>query len=117
MSIKSKDGRLLTERTDVLGRWSEYIGELFEDNREDKPAITKNLEGPPTQVEEVEYVLKNMIKEKSPGRDDVLVEMIVASGEMGLVKLIKLLNAINQNGIIPADLICLSCYSEEGRCS
>ena len=55
--IKSKDGRLLTERTDVLERWSEHTGELYENDRGDKSAITENLEELPILVEEVKYVL------------------------------------------------------------
>ena len=95
----------MTERTDVIELWSEYIGEVFEDDREDKSAITENLKGPPILVEEdLVYVLKNMKKGKAPGSDDVTVEMIIASGEMGIVKLTKLLNAIYQTGIISADM-------------
>ena len=55
-------------------------------------------------MEEVEHVLKNVKKGKAPGPDDVTVEMIVASGEMGIVKLTKLLNVIYQTGIIPAEM-------------
>ena len=94
----------MTEGTDVLERWSEYIGELLEDDRVDKPAITEKPEEPPILVEEVEFVLKNMKKRKAPVLDNVTVEEIFASGKMGIIKLTKLLNAIYQNGIIPADL-------------
>ena len=55
-------------------------------------------------MEEVEHVLKNMKKGKAPGPDDVTVDMIVASGEMGIVKFTKLLNVIYQTGIIPAEM-------------
>ena len=31
--IKAKDGRILVDDEDIMKRWSEYIAELFEDNR------------------------------------------------------------------------------------
>ena len=37
--IKSKDGSILIDKADVLNRWSEYIEELFDDERE---KITNN---------------------------------------------------------------------------
>jgi hypothetical protein len=45
--IKSKDGTILMEKCDILNRWSEYIEELFDDNRVSKPNIKKGIEGPP----------------------------------------------------------------------
>ena len=44
--IKSKDGTLVMEREDILNRWSEYIEELFYDDRDQKPLIRRNIEGP-----------------------------------------------------------------------
>ena len=34
------------EKEKVLERWNEYIGELFHDNRGEKPTITKRVDGP-----------------------------------------------------------------------
>ena len=45
--IKAKDGNLLMEREDVLNRWSEYIEDLFQDDRGEKPIIKKDMDGPP----------------------------------------------------------------------
>ena len=39
--IKSKEGTILVEKNQVLERWTEYIGELFQDNRVKQPAISK----------------------------------------------------------------------------
>ena len=49
--IKAKDGNLLMEREDVLNRWSEYIEDLFQDDRGEKTynkerhGWTTNLKG------------------------------------------------------------------------
>ena len=32
--IKAKNGRILVDDKDIMKRWSEYIAELFEDDRE-----------------------------------------------------------------------------------
>ena len=44
--IRSKDGTIITEKYDILERWTEYIEELFRDNRGGKPEIRKNIDGP-----------------------------------------------------------------------
>ena len=44
--IESKDDTLVMEREEVLKRWSEYIEELFYNDRGQKPLINKNIEGP-----------------------------------------------------------------------
>ena len=38
--IEAKDGTIIMETADILERWQEYIGDLFDDNRE-KPVIRK----------------------------------------------------------------------------
>ena len=42
--------------------------------------------------QEVEYALKGMPKRKSPGPDDIVTEMLVAAGDMGIAELTKLSN-------------------------
>ena len=37
--LKAKDGTILMSKEDILKRWEEYIGELFEDSRGEKPAV------------------------------------------------------------------------------
>ena len=41
------------EREDILKRWSEYIEELFYDDRGQKPLNRKNIEGPRIRKSEV----------------------------------------------------------------
>ena len=54
--IRSKDGTLITEKDDILERWTEYIEELFRDNRGGKPEIRKNIDGPKILQSEIPYV-------------------------------------------------------------
>ena len=37
--IESKDGTLIMEKNQILERWSEYIEELFDDERGQKPVV------------------------------------------------------------------------------
>ncbi|GFO08984.1 hypothetical protein PoB_003548900 [Plakobranchus ocellatus] len=56
--IKSKDGTMLMEKKEILNRWSEYVEDLFQDDRCKKPKIKKNIEGPTILKEEVEAAIK-----------------------------------------------------------
>ena len=43
--IKAKDGTVIMDKDKILERWSEYIGELFEDKRQGRPVINCCLDG------------------------------------------------------------------------
>ncbi|GFS22307.1 endonuclease-reverse transcriptase [Elysia marginata] len=70
--IKSKDGKILMETSDILERWSEYIQELFYDERGQQPETQKSIEGPPILKAEVEKTINDMkngkaaVQTKSP---------------------------------------------------
>ena len=44
--IKAKNGDILMEKEKILERWSEYIEDLFCDNRGERPLIRKDMNGP-----------------------------------------------------------------------
>ena len=56
--IKRKDNSIIMDKDKILERWSEYIEELFDDNRGGIPEIHKNIEGPPILPFEVPTALK-----------------------------------------------------------
>ena len=103
--IKSKDGSILIDKADVLNRWSEYIEELFDDEREKLPTINKEIDGPPILKDEVEAAIKRMKSGKATGPDNIPVEIIVALEELGLNMVTNLLNRIYDSGNIPDDLL------------
>ena len=70
--IKDSDGTILTDGEDVLRRWKEYIEELFDDERGDKPEVMDNLSGPEIMQEEVRQVVRDMKNEKADGGDGVV---------------------------------------------
>jgi hypothetical protein len=102
--IKSKSGAILMEKSDILNRWSEYIAELFDDNRASKPNIKKNIEGPSIMKDEVRQAIKSMKTNKATGPDGISIEMIQSLDELGLDVMTKLINKIYDTGEIPEDL-------------
>ncbi|GFR89787.1 RNA-directed DNA polymerase from mobile element jockey-like [Elysia marginata] len=103
--IKSKDGKLLFDKKEVLGRWTEYIGCLFEDDRVENPPMVSNLDGPPIIAAEVEYALKKMKSGKAPGLDNISTEMLKAIGNFGIEKLTEIFNDIYYSSHLPEDLL------------
>ena len=58
--IEDKNGDIIMEKDKILSRWSEYIGELYnDDNRGSMPDIAAEVESPITR-REVEHALRGM---------------------------------------------------------
>ena len=91
------------EKHKILDRWSEYIGELYDYDRGEMPVITTGSISPIT-YQEVEYAVKGVPMRKSPGPDDIVTEMHVAAGDMGIAELTKLSNMMYIQGGFPSEL-------------
>ncbi|GFO06913.1 endonuclease-reverse transcriptase [Plakobranchus ocellatus] len=102
--IKSKDGAMLMEKKEILNRWSEYVEDLFKDDRCKNPKIKKKIEGQIILKEEVEAEIKKMENGKATGPDNIPVEIIKALDNLGINLTTKLFNAIYDSGTIPEDL-------------
>ena len=76
------------EKEDNLNRWSEYITELYQDDRGPPPIINKD-EGPQILEEEVQKALKIGKKGKVAGSDDIPSEMLTAQGKFGIKEIKK----------------------------
>ena len=107
--IKAKDGSILIDKDAILARWSEYVQELFYDERGGKPAINKAIEGPSIMQEEVECALKKLRKGKATGPDNISVELLEALGDWGTDTITDILNRIYDSGEIPVDM-CKSIF-------
>ena len=88
--VEAKDGTIIVEKDKILDK-SEYIGELYDDDRGEMSVITTGSISPIT-YQEVECALKGMPMRKSPGPDDIVTEMLVAAGDIGIAELKKLSN-------------------------
>ena len=58
----------------------------------------------PITSAEVEFALKRMPINKAPGPDDIVTEMLVASGEAGLKELTSLSNRMYKEGCFPTEM-------------
>ena len=56
---------------EILDRWTEYIEELFDDDRGELPKISKDMEGPKIIQDEVENAIKKLKKNKACGPDGI----------------------------------------------
>ena len=101
--VEAKYGTIIMEKNKILDRWSEYIGELYDDDRGEMPVITTGSISPIT-YQEVEYSLKGMPMRKSPGPGDIVTEMPVAACDMGIAELTKLSNMMYIQGGFPSEL-------------
>ena len=102
--LKSKEGRVIMERDAILKRWEEYIGDLFEDDRGEKPVIRKEMNGPPILKAEIISALRSMKYGKAVGPDKLSVEMIEALEDVGTSKLEHIMNKMYDTGTIPKNL-------------
>ncbi len=102
--IKANDGTIIMDKEKILERWSEYIGELFQDERGAKQNIRNNMEGPPIIQPEVKEAIRKMKRNKATGPDEIAVELIKSLEEFGVEKLTELLNEVYDTGDIPEDM-------------
>ena len=101
--LKSKEGNIVLEKDKILERWSEYIGELYNDDRNERKIIKNNFEGPLFLTDEIRSAIKQMKTGKALGPDGIVTEMIEALEEFGVDILYDLLNEIYNTGIMSED--------------
>ena len=80
--LRSKDGNILMEKEDILNRWSEYITELYHDDRGPPPIISNEA-------------ISKMKKGKAAGPEDIPIELIQAMSDTGIKVVTHLLNEIH----------------------
>ena len=92
------------EKDAILERWSEYIEELFDYERGQKPVIRKNIEGPSILKAEVTAAIAHTKRNKAVGPDGIVVEMIEALEDFRTDTMTEIINEIYESGAIPEDL-------------
>ena len=104
--INSSTGEVLYEPEDVARRWSEYLGQLFNDFRTNEEFTSFNaLSGPPITKDEIRWALHKSKTSKAAGPDEVVTEMLNALGDTGVNILHSLVNKIYDSGEIPNDML------------
>lgn len=102
--IQSKDGEIIMEKEKIRERWTEYIHDLYNSNRDEDFEIEYNGEGEAIMVDEVRHALKKMKTGKATGADGVAVEMISALEDLGIERVTDALNQIYDTGYLPEDM-------------
>lgn len=111
-AIKDKDGKVLMETEAIKKRWEEYIGELFEDDRqeeEEEEESPGHLDGDQIMEEEMKYAMSKMKRGKAAGEDRIMVEMLEAMGEFAIKNITILANQIYNEGAI-TEQMCNSIF-------
>ena len=109
-TIKDKNGKCLTEKTQVLNRWTEYSTELYnypiKGNDEvlnvGDPASDNENENDSILKDEIIQAIKTLKSDKSPGFDNIPGELIKAGGEHMIEALHNICNKIWSNHIWPS---------------
>ncbi|XP_072027692.1 uncharacterized protein [Amphiura filiformis] len=97
--IKDIEGKVLSESEDIMNRWKEYGGKLFEKPDKEVPALSmpktpvEEVEPPPL-ISEVEHAVSQLKTGKSPGLEGVPAELIKSTGWYGLEALHQLCTSI-----------------------
>ncbi len=96
--IKKRDGTVVMEADATLQRWTEYIGELFTDDRAETLDVNNSGEDPPIMKAEVQAALKKIKKGKAKGDDGIAGEMLEALDEYGVDLLTEIARQVYENG-------------------
>ena len=105
-TIQDKGGTCLTEKEDILKRWTEYCSELNNYRATgdpevfDVPPATNNANHPILR-EEVEVAVKSLKKGKSAGVDNIPAELLQQGGEAIVNALLIICNKIWRTGEWP----------------
>ena len=83
--IEDSKGKLLTDSTAVLGRWTEYCTELYNNKTSPDTTILQNRQDRemhelPVLPSEVEEAIRSLKRDKSPGIDNIPAELLKHGG-------------------------------------
>ena len=104
--MRGSDGRLSFSEKDRGRVWKEHMERIMnEENEWDQRTEAAMLEGPVEKVsrEEVVRAMREMKTGKAVGPSEVSVEMITASGEIGIAVMIELCQGVLDGRGIPDD--------------
>ena len=103
IGIYNANGKILTERNDIMNRWKEYFQGLLggkeinkddhkvnineEEDREDGEVAEEKI-----TMHELEVVIKGLKSGRSPGTDKITAEMIKNMGKKGKEILLEIIN-------------------------
>ena len=105
--IYDKNGEVLSEETEVIGRWKEHFERLFQET--DAPYQNTPGRGVPVvddleiTKEEVRRDVRRLKTGKAPEICGIVPEMLKAGGEVVVVWMTKVFNMVWREGVAPGD--------------
>ena len=101
--LHGEDGHTLTEGNAIKDRWKEYTRELYqrETTMVEDYTAPKFEHEPPILHSEIRQAMALLANNKSPGEDNVPIELIREAGNEGVDVLHKLMNTIWRTGVWP----------------
>lgn len=91
-ALKAENREVIMKKDKILERWVEYIGELYNSEKNGNYTFRNNFEGPPILQDEVRYSLREIKHGKTSGPDGVTIEMFDALEEYGIDLIATLIN-------------------------
>ena len=103
--LKNKSGEDITSQDEVKARWKEYTEALYmkEPTLSSKHDEIAYPQEPAILTSEVQKAIREIKKGKSPGSDDIPIELLSATGEEGLRLMTRLCQEIWDTGDWPQD--------------
>ena len=126
-NVKSESGKIITEREDVIKRWTEYYQKLYSDQRSNsliRESLNDVDEIPSITYLELVVAIQQLNSDKAPGPDSIACEMFKYGGSYLHETLLILMNSIVKEQVLPeknnnlAEIVskCLRAMSKFIRC-
>lgn len=91
LPIKDENGLILSTKSKVIKRWLQYCEKLIASYNTGmlNQRETWDDSEPPLLQSKIEMTIKRLCNHKAPGLDEIVVEMIKATAEKGVWRMVK----------------------------
>lgn len=119
-NIKDENGNILTEPRDINERWTRYFEDLLNVDPEREEEMGEGDIGGDEQdftMMELEAALKKMKNGKSPGEDNLAIELLKEGGNQLIEQVLEVINGCWREGEVPAEWgksIIVPIYKKKG---